>query len=267
MKESERVRVERDGPVARVTLDRPAKHNGMDFAMLDAVRAAARRLRRDRGIRAVILHGDGPSFCAGLDVKAVFGNPRALLRGYAALWWPARNRFQDWSMAWRDVPVPVIAAIHGNCLGAGLQLALGADIRIATPDAQLSVLEAKWGLVPDMGGTALLRELVRLDVAKEITMTGRILSGTQAHALGLVTHLSADPLGHARQLAAEVATRSPDAVAAAKGLLQQSWNRSEAGALRAERRWQRRLLGRKNQRIAIKRGLGLAEDPYGPREI
>ena len=112
-------------------------------------------------------------------------------------------------MAWRDVPVPVIAAIHGNCLGAGLQLALGADIRIATPDAKLSIMEAKWGLVPDMGGPTLLRELVGIDVAKELAMTGRVLTGAEAHALGLVTHVSESPLDHARALAEEIAIALP----------------------------------------------------------
>ena len=162
-----RVRVEMHGTVARVTLTRADKHNGMDMAMLEAVRAAARRLKKDRRVRAVVLHGDGPSFCAGLDVKSVFGSKRAAAKGFAALWSPVRNRFQDWSMAWREVPVPVIACVHGNCFGAGIQLALGADIRIATPDAKISVMESKWGLIPDMGGAALLRELVPLDVAKD----------------------------------------------------------------------------------------------------
>jgi enoyl-CoA hydratase/carnithine racemase len=170
-------------------------------------------------------------------------------------------------MAWRELPVPVVAAIHGNCFGAGLQLALGADIRIATADAQVSVMESKWGLVPDMGGTALLRELVGLDVAKELTMTGRILTGAQAHALGLVTHVSADPVAHARRLAGEIATRSPDAVAAAKMLLQESWNGGGRAALRAERKWQRRIFGGTNQRIAVKRNLENSVEPYGPRRI
>ncbi len=262
-----RVRVETRGSVATVTLTRADKHNGMDLAMLEAVRDAAKRLRRNRQIRAVILHGEGPSFCAGLDVKAVFGHPRAAALGFAALWSPVRNRFQDWSMAWRDVPVPVIAAIHGNCFGAGIQLALGADIRISTPDAKISIMESKWGLVPDMGGAALLRELIPLDVAKELAMTGRILSGTQALALGLVTHVSDNPLEHAQRLAAEIETRSPDAVAAAKQLMQQAWNSNERAALAAERRWQRQLIGSKNQRIAIKRNLEKTELPYLPRKI
>jgi len=264
---NDRVRVAMQGNVARVTLSRPDKHNGMDMAMLEAVRAAARRLKTDRRVRAVVLHGEGPSFCAGLDVKAMFGSTRAAVTGFAALWSPVRNRFQDWSMAWRDVPAPVIAVIHGNCFGAGIQLALGADLRIATPDAKISIMESKWGLVPDMGGAALLRELLPLDVAKELTFTGRVLSGTDAHALGLVTHVSSQPMELARALAAEIGVRSPDAVAAAKLLLQTAWSGSERGALAAERRWQRRLLGSKNQRIAVKRNLEKSDVPYLARRL
>jgi enoyl-CoA hydratase/carnithine racemase len=262
-----RVRVEMHGSVARVTLTRADKHNGMDMPMLEAVRGAARRLKRDRRVRAVVLHGDGPSFCAGLDVKAVFGDKRAAAKGFAALWSPVRNRFQDWSMAWREVPAPVIACIHGNCFGAGIQLALGADLRIATPDSKISVMEAKWGLVPDMGGAALLRELVPIDVAKELAITGRVLSGAQAHALGLVTHVSDDPLAHADRLALEIETRSPDSVAAAKFLLQDAFGPGESEALAAERKWQRRLLGSRNQRIAVARNLEQKDLPYGPRRV
>lgn len=252
---TDRVKVECDGPIARVTLTRADRHNGVDPEMMTAMAAAARRLRRLRHVRVVILAGEGPSFCAGLDVKAVLGSARARLLGLAALCSPLRNRFQDWSLAWRDLPVPVLAAVHGNCFGAGLQLALGADIRLCRPDARLSVMEARWGLVPDMGGTVLLRELVALDVAKELTMTARVISGVEAHALGLVTHLSDDPLADALALATEISERSPDAVAAAKFLLQTAWSGSEPEALAAERRWQRRVIGRRNQRIAVACGL------------
>jgi enoyl-CoA hydratase/carnithine racemase len=264
---TDRVRIERDGGIARVMLARPDKHNGVDLRMVEAVRGAARELRRDESLRAVILAGDGPSFCAGLDIKSVFGQRSAMLTAVAALVSPLRNRFQDWSMAWRELPVPVIAAIHGTCFGAGLQLALGADIRIATPDAQLSLMEARWGLVPDMGGPTLLAELLRMDVAKELTFTGRILSGVDAADLGLVTHLDADPQARAAILAAEIATRSPDAVAADKFLLQQSRRGGEYRALAAERRWQRRIIGRGNQRVAVARQTGRPDEPWQPRRI
>lgn len=264
---SSRVRIEMQGSVAKVTLSRPDKHNAMDFAMLDAVRDAAKRVKKDKRVRAVILLGEGPSFCSGIDVKSVFGNVKAAASGFASLLSPVRNRFQDWSMAWREVPAPVIACVHGNCFGAGIQLALGADIRIATKDAKLSVMESKWGLIPDMGGAALLRELVPIDLAKELAMTGRVLSGAEAHELGLVGHLSDDPLDAALKLAAEFESRSPDAVAAAKFLMQEAWGRGESGALAAERRWQRRLIGSRNQRIAVARNLEKKNLPYGPRRV
>lgn len=264
---SKRVNVEVQGGLATVTLTRADKHNGMDMPMLEAVRDAARKLRKDKRVRSVILRGDGPSFCAGLDVKSVFGDKKAAAAGFAALWSPVRNKFQDWSMAWREVPAPVIACIHGNCFGAGIQLALGADIRIAAPDAKISVMESKWGLIPDMGGAALLRELVPIDIAKELAMSGRILGGTEAQELGLVSHVADDPVDAAHKLAAEFESRSPDAVAAAKFLMQEAFGGGESSALAAERRWQRRLLGSRNQRIAVARNLQKKDLPYGPRRL
>jgi enoyl-CoA hydratase/carnithine racemase len=263
----DRVEVEIRDDVAEVRLDRPEKHNGMDFEMLEAVNAASRALKKKRDVRAVILHGEGPSFCAGLDFKTVLSKPVKAAVGYTWLWWPTRNDFQTWSMGWRELGVPVIAAVHGNCFGAGIQLALGADLRVATPDAKISVMESKWGLVPDMGGAALLRELVPIDVAKELTFSGRVLSGLEALRLGLVTHVDEDPLARARTLAAEFATRSPDALAAAKFLLQEAWSASEAEALSSERRWQRRVIGHANQRVAVKNNMGKAQKPYAPRTV
>lgn len=264
---NDRVRVQVENHIARVALIRVDKHNAMDFAMIDAVLAAQKQLRGTEGLRAVILHGEGPSFCSGIDFKSVLGARGKALAGYASLWSPVRNDFQTWSMGWRELPVPVIAAIHGNCFGAGIQLALGADIRIATPDAKISIMESKWGLIPDMGGAALLRELIPIDLAKELTMTGRILTGIEARELGLVSHLSDAPLTHAEQLIAEISTRSPDAVAAAKFLMQEAWNASESTALSAERRRQRQLLGTSNQRVAVKRNTGDSEAAYVARKI
>lgn len=267
----DRVVTELNAGIARVRLARPDKHNGMDFAMLAAVIEACRSLKADRSIRAAIVYGEGPSFCAGLDFKAVLSRPVQAAAGYAKLWKPTRNDFQAWSMGWRELPFPVIAAIHGNCFGAGIQLALGADIRIATPDARFSLMETKWGLIPDMGGATLLRELVPIDVAKELCFTGRVISGEDAHGLRLVTHLEADPLAAAEKLAAEIATRSPDAVAAGKRLMQQAWHADEGRALGFERQWQRRLMGRSNQRIAVQNNMsreGIASPkPFGPRSV
>jgi enoyl-CoA hydratase/carnithine racemase len=264
---SDRVHTEvRDG-LAIVTLTRPDKHNGIDFPMIDALLAAQRKLKRSRDVRAAIIHGEGPSFCAGLDFKGVFATPVKAALGFTALWSPVRNKFQDWSMGWRELPFPVIAAVHGNAFGGGIQLALGADIRIASPDAKLSVMESKWGLIPDMGGAALLRELVGIDVAKELCFTSRVLSGSEAHTLGLVTEVASDPLERAKALAAEIMTRSPDAVASAKFLLQRAWNSGESATLAHERRYQRKLLGSRNQRIAVERNMKKSETTFTPRRI
>lgn len=242
-----------DQSVATVALNRPDKHNGVDWPMLKDMRTVQKHLLKHPTLRAVVLKGEGPSFCAGLDVKSVMSNPKTAVVMYANLWLPMRNIFQSWSVGWRELGVPVVAQIHGNCFGAGLQLALGADIRVCTPDSKLSILEAKWGLVPDMGGGALLRELLPLDVAKELTMTGRVLDGPQAQAQGLVTHVSEDPAAKVQALLDEILTRSPDSVAASKFMLQRIWGIDEGEHLTQERRWQRRVLGFKNQRISVVR--------------
>ncbi len=264
---NDRVKLAVDNGIATVTLNRADKHNGMDLAMLEAVLEAQRALKKRNDVRAAIVHGDGPSFCSGLDVKSVFANKAAAAIGLAAVWSPVRNRFQTWSMGWRELAFPVIACIHGNCFGAGIQLALGADIRISTPDAKISIMEAKWGLIPDMGGAALLREAVGIDIAKELTFTARTISGEDAHALRLITHIHSDPMTKARELIAEIVVRSPDAVAAGKFLLQGAYNRDESGALAAERHYQRKLLGSKNNRIAIERGIKKLETPYRPVKV
>ncbi len=258
-----RVEIHREGPVARVELNRPEKHNGMDLEMIDALIAAAASLKTDRQIRAIILHGAGPSFCAGLDIQSITGKPATLAKAAMSLLKPTANRFQRVNLCWRDLSVPVIAAIHGNCFGAGMQLALGADIRLAEPAARLAVMEAKWGLVPDMGGTVLLREVVSKDVALDLTWSARQISGDEAQQIGLVTRVVPHALEAARSLADEIADRSPDATAGAKHLFTEAWGADEADALAAERRWQLRMLRCKNQRIATKRNL---KDPQAPYE-
>jgi len=256
-----------DNTVATVALNRPEKHNGVDWPMLKEVRKVQQQLAKHKTLRAVVLKGEGPSFCAGLDVKSVMSNPKTAVVMYANLWLPMRNIFQTWSMGWRDLGVPVIAQIHGNCFGAGIQYAMGADIRVCTPDAQLSILEAKWGLVPDMGGAALVRELLPVDVAKELTMTGRVLSGLQAKELGLVTHVVENPEEKVQALVQEMLTRSPDSVAASKFMLQRIFGIDEAAHLTQERRWQRRVLGFKNQRISVVKNSKQPTMPFAKRQI
>src|SRR5579863_6857142 len=172
----QRVAIDVSDHVATVTLTRPEKHNALDVAMFEAIAAAAERVAAEPGVRAVVLHGAGPSFCSGLDVAGVMANQPGSEDLMAPLRGPFPNWFQRPAYGWIEVPVPVIAAIHGYCLGGGLQIALGADIRFAAPDARLSVLEVKWGLIPDMAITRTLPRLVGIDVAKELAFTGRVLN-------------------------------------------------------------------------------------------
>ena len=202
--------VAKKGGLATVQLNRPDKRNAMSFALLRELIVVANRLKRDKSIRAIILTGAGSSFSAGIDLSDLNSPKNAFFAAWELIK-PGQSLFQKAFLVWQTMPVPVIAALHGHCLGAGMQLALAADLRISTPDCQLSIMESRWGLVPDMGITQTLRGLVPLDIAKELTLTGRIFSGTDAKALGLVTHLSHDPRHAAEVLAAELAHRSPDA--------------------------------------------------------
>lgn len=175
------------------------------------------------------------------------------------------NLAQDVSYLWRELPVPVIAVLHGMCFGAGLQIALGADMRYATPDCQLSIMEGKWGLIPDMGAAITLRELIRMDLAKELTMTGRIFTGAEAATMGLVTSVHDHPMEYAEQLAKELVQRSPDAVASAKQLYQRTWHASEEECLKVETELQEKLLVSFNQMAASGRAFGW-EVPYQKRK-
>jgi enoyl-CoA hydratase/carnithine racemase len=249
-----RVDVRIDNHVAVVTLARPEKHNALDLPMFEQIAGAAARVASEPGVRAVVLHGDGPSFCSGLDVVSIMAAGGGVAGLTDQIEGAPPNLFQRVAYDWIRVPVPVIAALHGNCLGGGLQIALGADIRIAAPDARLSVMEVKWGLIPDMSITRTLPRLVSIDVAKELTYSGRILSGDEALSLGLVTRLAADPLAAARELAAEIASRSPDAVQRAKRLYDSSWTSTADASLALEAELQLQLIGSPNQLAAVAAG-------------
>ena len=253
--------------VADVRLNRPEKLNALDAGMFAALVEVGEALKADSAVRAVVLSGEGRAFCAGLD----FGSFQAMAgqqekeqegksdtdggdRGLADL---ARRdgrittRGQHAVYVWTEMPAPVIAAVHGHALGGGMQLALGADLRIVAPDAKLSVLEIRWGLIPDMTGTQMLPRLVGLDVAKELTLTGRMVSGTEAVQLGLATRLSNQPRDDAFTLAAEIAGKSPDAVKGAKALLNLAGLVSLEEGFKAEERTIRTLIGSPNQVEAI----------------
>ena len=256
-----------DKNIAAVTLNRPEKLNALDMNMFRAVRDVAEDLADDKKIRAVILSGSGKGFCAGLDVKSVASSPVSsvgeLLRKPGAS--EHSCLAQDVGYSWRKLRVPVIAALHGVCFGGGLQIALGADIRIASPACKLSVMEAKWGLIPDMSLTVTLRDLVRIDVAKELTMTGRVFEGDEALRMGVVTKLADDPYEEALKLAEQIVGRSPDSVACAKELLQRTWHASEQECLEVETELQKQLLASWNQLAASARAFGASFVPYKAR--
>ena len=211
--------------------------------------ATAKKLQNDKSVRCIILSGKGKAFCTGLDVKSIAKSPSSsstLLEKPAGT--THSNLAQDVGYLWRHVHCPVIASLHGMCFGGGMQIALGCDFRIAAPDCKLSIMEAKWGLIPDMSATVSLRELVPIDVAKELTMTGRIFSGEDAHKLGLVTHTSVNPYEHALSLAQEISKNSPDSVSATKKLFQGTYrHETEDYALDLETSLQKELIGSWNQ--------------------
>ncbi len=245
------VRVDRrpDG-VAHVVLDRPDKLNALTLGMLDELVRTARVLGRDDTVRAVVLLGEGDAFCAGLDLRAALGDPVGIGRRFVPRPWRGTNVFQEACWVWRRLPVPVVAAVHGHCLGAGIQLALGADLRTTTPDASWSVREVRWGLVPDMTGMRSLAELVGLDTAKELTLTGRTVGGTEAGELGLATRVGADPLALAHELVAPMLEHDPRALAAAKRVFRHTWTSGPRATFAHERRAQVGLLRRLATRSA-----------------
>lgn len=253
--------------VAEVILCNPQRHNAVSETLLLQLIRIGRELRRDRTLRAVILHAEGPSFCSGLDIPGFMKRPRSMVMNFLRPLWRSTNNFQEVAWVWRRLPVPVIAVLHGRCYGAGLQIALAADFRLATADCELSLMEAKWGLVPDMSGTVTLRELLPLDQAKLLAMTADCFDAASGRELGLVTSIHADPLQAAHALAARLCERSPDSVAATKLLFQRAWPASTAAAFCWERWYQLRLLLGRNQRVAVQRATGRGESPFLPRRL
>ena len=255
---SDRVTIVMENGVADVRLNRADKLNALDAAMFQALTETGSELALDPSLRAVVLSGEGRGFCAGLDVgsfgalgKGADGGPKLLDRPAGRI---ATNA-QLAAHVWSELPVPVIAAVHGVTFGGGLQIALAADIRLVTPDARLSVMEIKWGLIPDMTGSQTLRRLVRLDVAKELTFTGRIVSGSEAVELGLATRVSDDPRADALEMARDIAGRSPDAIRAGKRLLDESALVDLETGLRLEAELQAELIGSANQIETVKANL------------
>lgn len=251
--------------VAHVALNRPDKLNALTLDTLEQLVDTAHRLRADRTLRSVILSGEGDAFCAGLDFATVLRDPKRVATSFLPRPWRGTNTFQEACWAWRRLPVPVIAAVHGHCLGGGVQIALAADFRITTPDAKWSVLEARWGIIPDMTGIKTLSQQVGMDVAKRLTMTGETITGSEAVRLGLATEENTDPYAGALALAATLAERSPDSVAATKRIFDRTWNASPRRTFRWERLEQARLLMGANA-VEARRAATQREAPaYRPR--
>jgi len=256
---TDRVRVETEGGVAHVRMNRPDKKNALDGRMFDALLSAAREIREDASVRVVVLSGAGDSFCSGLDVSSLGEMAAGTLdpesdsiqEATRDLSPAGANRAQQLAWLWHELPVPVIAAVQGAAYGGGLHIALGADIRFVAPDARIAFVEITWGLVPDLSGTQALRRLVPLDVAKKLIFSGEPIDGTRAVELHLGTELSADPLADAMALAMTIASRSPDAIRAAKKLLNESGLVPVAEGLANEFRASAQLMGKKNQVEAV----------------
>jgi enoyl-CoA hydratase/carnithine racemase len=254
MIDPERVSVTIEAGVADVRLVRADKRNALDRRMFQAIIEAGESIAADRSVRAVVLSGDGKAFCAGLDTSlfaAMAERDGSADGGSSTTSGAIRVEAVQAVRVWVDMAPPVIAAVHGVAVGGGFQLALGADLRVVAPDTQLGVFEIKWGIVPDMCGTQLLPRLVGPDVAKDLMFTGRVVTGTEAQALGLVTRLSDDPRVDALALAAEIASRNPDAIKVMKRLVDASWTLSFDDGVREERDQTEGMIGSKNQLEAV----------------
>jgi enoyl-CoA hydratase/carnithine racemase len=258
----QRVSITISDGIADVRLVRAEKMNALDAAMFEALVATTDRLASERGVRVVVLSGEGRAFCAGLDMgrfaamkeKGGNGIPGGENRDLTVRTHGLANFPQQAVWGWRELPVPVIAAVHGVAFGGGFQLALGADMRFLAPDARMSIMEVKWGLVPDMAGTPILASLVRGDILRELTYTGRIFSAQEALSYGLATRICEDPLAAAFEVAREIAGKSPDAIRAAKRMLNKL-SVDPGPALLAESVEQQKLIGSPNQTEAVRANL------------
>ncbi|MFC1824977.1 crotonase/enoyl-CoA hydratase family protein [Thermodesulfobacteriota bacterium] len=251
---SEIVKITIKNHVAHVILNRPEKYNSVTPDMFQAIGEAARSLSSNKEVRAVVLSGEGKAFCAGIDFEFFKKMESDTVGGDDLLERPdgnIANLAQYAAHGWKQLPVPVIAAVHGVAFGAGCQIALGADIRFASHDAKFSVMEMKWGLIPDMSASQTLRDLVRIDIAKQLLFTGKILGAEEAARLGLVTQLCEDPLAEAFTLADEIAGKNPHAVRASKKLLNETWHGEEKNGLVLETDLVMSLIGSPNQVEAI----------------
>jgi len=257
---NDRITLTIEDHVAHVTLSRADKMNALDNEMFEAIPMVGEQLRSDPSIRVVIVSGDGGNFSAGLDksnfssilekkgVSLEPGEPAMVLANRTH---GIANALQYVVWMWRELPMPVIAAIDGFCLGGGLQIALGADFRYARPDSQFSILEMRWGIVPDMGSTQIMRHMIRDDVIRELTYTARIFGAEQAKEWGFITEIVDNPLEHALNTAKQIAYKNPDAIQAAKKILEASNYQTAAEGLLMESVEQDDIMGTPNQIEAV----------------
>jgi len=248
----ERVKIEINNHIAVVSFNRPDKMNALDPTQFNAVIEAGESVANNPSVRVVILRGEGRAFCAGLDIEAMKdGNSEVMNNPLIPRTHGIANTWQQAAWVWRDMPVPVIAAVHGVAFGGGLQIMLGADIKYITSDTKLSILEMKWGLIPDMAGTQLMRHSVRDDIIRELTYTNRMFSGEEAVKYGFATHISEDPFGDAMTLATEIAAKSPSAVVKAKKVLNAAPYLNREDGLMLESVEQEAIIMKKNQIEAV----------------
>lgn len=252
-----------EGGIATVRLNRPEKLNAVNAEMFNSINEIILMLAQATDVRVVVLSGEGRAFCAGLDLAAMAkgGIGFDLERREFGI----SNAVQHAAWGWRSLPVPVIAAVHGVAFGAGLQIMSGADIRIGTAGLKLSIRETKWGLIPDMAGIALWKTLVRDDILRELTYSGREFSGRDAERYGFLTSVSESPWDDALELAREMAARSPDAITAAKRLFNLAADAGTAEILLRESEEQLALKGTANQREAVAAGLEQRPPVFNPR--
>lgn len=252
----QRVTVKIEKQIAIVSLNRSEKHNALDMPMFYAIQSSIKKLKKNKSVRVVIVQGEGKSFCSGLDIKSVMHKP---FNGIKLLWkwWPFNpNLAQIVTVGWRQLKVPVIMVLKGKCWGGGMQIALGGDYRIASPETSFSIMEAKWGLIPDMGGTPALVENLPLDQAMKLAMTADIINAEQALKINLISQIDSEPMTVAMQLANKLKERSPDTNKRIKKMYHKIWSSKQGAILASETFNQWKILFGKNRKIAVKKAMG-----------
>lgn len=256
------VKLQIDQGIAFVRFNRPDVHNSLNMDLIESLLDVLSSLQNHRDVRVVLLGGEGKSFCSGLDVMSVMADPKNIQWLLSGCDGYPHNKVQHLALGWRALPMPVIAVIQGYCYGGGLQMAFGADLRIAHPEARLSVMEGRWGIIPDMGMSVTARGCVREDVLMRMTLTTEVLEGPQALQEGLVTELADDPWARAEALAREIIKRPPEMAKATKRLLRDSYTQTDEERIAMEEKLQKRLLGSPNQMEAVQAYLAKRDPVY-----